>query len=274
MAKRLGQYFLKNKSAVKKIVAALELRAGETVVEIGAGHGELTRELRFRNYDLRIIAIEKDSRLVRELQKKFSSDKNITIIEGDVLKILPSIIRTSPFINRNYKLIGNIPYYLTGKLLRIVGDLRQKPLVCVFTLQKEVGERIIARPPLMNRLAAHIQFWAEPEIVIRLSKEHFAPKPHVDSAAVRLVTRAPHERQRAPAYHKMVSVLFQQPRKTVLNNLRAACAHKEKTSKTGGQETGRTAVADALEQMGIKPESRPHNLSVKDITLIARRFAP
>lgn len=194
MGKKLGQYFLKSNEAIKKIVAALELKTGETVIEIGAGHGELTEELGVRCpsvakavagrqvLGVKIIAIERDEQLVQILKKKFEENKNIEIIEGDVRKELKAISEKC----KVYKLVGNIPYYLTGYLLRQIGELKNKPEVCVLTIQKEVAERIIAQPPKMNRLAASIQFWAIPEIILTLPRSVFKPEPGVESAVIRL----------------------------------------------------------------------------------------
>src|SRR3989344_6086795 len=190
----LGQHFLKNKAKIKKIVEALNLENGDTVIEIGPGHGELTDELGIMNNELRIIAIEKDKNLFKYLKNKFSQDKNIEIIEGDILKIFPSIIHNSSFIIQNYKIVGNIPYYITGYLLRILGELEKKPSLIVLTIQKEVAERICAirqaqGKPKMNLLAASVQFWAEPKIIGYISKKDFRPAPKVDSAIIKLAIK-------------------------------------------------------------------------------------
>ena len=137
--KKLGQHFLTNKTKLQKIVRALDLRADDSVIEIGPGHGELTNELRIKNYELKIIAIEKDEELVRYLQEKFAQDKNIEIIEGDILKILPEFAKSRKLKAKSYKIVGNIPYYITGHLLRIIGELKNKPSLVVLTVQKEVA---------------------------------------------------------------------------------------------------------------------------------------
>lgn len=266
--KYLGQHFLKNKSAIKKIIAALDLRSGDTVVEIGAGHGELTEglnnELRIKNYGIKMLAIEKDGELADQLKEKFVKNKNLEIIKGDALRVLPSLIHNSSFLIHDYKFTGNIPYYITGKLLRTIGELENKPELCVFTLQKEVAERITAVPPKMNRLAASVQFWAKPEIMGHISRKDFEPQPEVDSAIIRL-TRTNAERTRTDAenYYRAVKVLFQQPRKTILNNL-ANCKAQIANSKE--------EITRALEQIGINPQDRPQNLSVDNILQISRLF--
>ena len=177
------------------------------------------------------------------------------------MKILAQLIRQLTVSPINYKLVGNIPYYITGKLLRIVGESEPKPTRSVLTVQKEVAERLSAKPPKMNRLAASVQFWAEPEIIAVLSKNEFRPKPKVDSAVVRLESRIQNLESRKVTpdkYYQAVRILFQQPRKTIMNNLLAA----GKTDKRG-------FFAQELQKIGIDPNARPQNLSIEQILNIS-----
>ena len=274
---------MKNRSAIKKIVAALDLRPGDTVIEIGAGHGELTEEIisnfqfLISNEKLKIVAVEKDGGLAEQLRKKFTG---VEVIEGDALKVLPQLC--SKFHASCFKICGNIPYYITGKLLRILSGLENKPELCVLTLQKEVAERIAAAPPKtnpvrgregsqrtsasngMNRLAASVQFWAEPEIIARISRKDFEPPPEVDSAIIKLETRnMKHETRWAEKYYKTVKILFQQPRKTILNNLIAG----EKLLPIKKED-----LSEKLRKIGINPNDRPQNLSVENIIKISKLF--
>src|SRR3989344_1449389 len=172
----LGQHFLHNKKALQKIADALSLRSGNIVIEVGPGHGELT-ELLLRADGVHVVAIEKDPALVSLLQEKFKDTAAFEAQEGDVRFDLASI--ASRF--DSYKLAGNIPYYLTGFLFRVINELETKPELIVFTLQKEVAERIYSEPPEMNLLAASIQVWAEPKILGILQRGDFSPPPEVDS---------------------------------------------------------------------------------------------
>lgn len=265
--KHLGQHFLKNKSVAKRIVAALELVPGDTVIEIGPGHGELTEVLGqgsgIKGQAVKIVAIEKDRLLADELRKTFSGDKNLEIITGDALRLIPAIIHNSSFKIHGYKLVGNIPYYITGYLLRTIGELATKPSVSVLMMQKEVAERIVAQPPHMSRLAASVQFWAEPKILMHVPKNDFTPPPNVDSAIIALRSRTDADLARTDAdtYYATVRTLFQQPRKTILNNLVATKRAK------------REIFEKNLIKMGIPPENRPQNLSVEDIQRIAQFLA-
>lgn len=258
MGRRLGQYFLTDQITLKKIVGLLNIDRNDTVIEIGPGHGELTDELRIKNKELRIIAIEKDEKLVQFLQQKFAADKNIEIIHGDALKILPSIIRNSPFVIQNYKIIGNIPYYITGYLLRVVSELEKKPSLIVLTIQKEVAERICAGPPQMNLLAASIQVWAEPKIEMIIKRGLFSPPPKVDSAVIRLVTKEP--TIEGEIYYPFIKALFKQPRKTILNNI------------SSGLNKPKIEVEKILNQNKISYSLRPQALNISQITSLARVF--
>lgn len=249
MSKRLGQHFLINTAALKKIAAALEIKPGDIIVEIGPGHGELTKELRSKNKEVRVIAIEKDRRLAEDLRRKFADGKNVEIAEGDALRLLPSVTQNLKPIT--YKVAGNIPYYITGHLLRVIGCLEPKPERCVFTVQKEVAERLAAQPPRMNRMAASVQFWAEPKILFSLPKSDFYPPPKVNSTAILFITKE-YPKTAAENYYRTVKILFRQPRKTLLNNLIGAGLSRKEAN-------------EILERSGLSPDLRSQNLNIQDI---------
>lgn len=267
MSKRLGQHFLVTTSALKKIAAALEVKPGDTIIEIGPGHGELTNELLAVSFELleksklatKVIAIEKDAKLARRLKERFSEKAVVDVIEGDVLIVLPDVVKNYKLKATSYKLTGNIPYYVTGYLLRTIGDLEPKPERCVFTVQKEVAERLTAVPPRMNRLAASVQFWAEPRILTVLPGSGFRPRPKVDSAVVVLKTRGFKPGTNPQAYYKAVRVLFQQPRKTLSNNLTEAGLSRKDAN-------------EVLKRNGLDPDLRPQNLDIQDILRIGDDF--
>jgi 16S rRNA (adenine1518-N6/adenine1519-N6)-dimethyltransferase len=185
MPQRLGQHFLKNTSALRLIVKTLNPQDDETVIEIGPGHGELTEFLQIANRKSQMVLIEKDKNLYGALKEKFKDDSRITITEGDALEQLSLIVaQLSNSSVANYNIVGNIPYYITGHLFRVISELDHSPKRCVFTIQKEVAERICAEPPKMNRLAASVQYWATPSIVKILPASDFNPKPKVASAII------------------------------------------------------------------------------------------
>ncbi len=243
---------MKDKKALKKIVRALELKNGDVVIEIGPGHGELTKEILNEFKDLKtrgfkIIAIEKDPTLVDSIEC-LASSKNLRIIEGDALKVLPTL-------NTGYKLVGNIPYYITGRLLRVIGDLTKGPKLAVLTLQKEVAERLTAGPPKMNLLAASVQFWGRPEIIGFISKKSFKPSPKVDSAIVKILPRQGQATEKqSKVYYGLIKILFKQPRKTILNNL------------SEGLGLSKKEVEPELKRLGLGPSSRGESLNLAEIS--------
>ena len=284
---KLGQHFLKNATVLEKIVDTLALMDGDRVIEIGSGHGELTMPLALaaRSKRCEIFCIEKDHALIVGLEA-FATKENIAdddtgqntrinIIEGDALKLLPEVVSEKIDTAKvpHYKIVGNIPYYITGKLLRVVSELEHKPERTVLVVQKEVAERICAAPPDMNRLAASVQFWADAKIIALVSRKDFSPPPEVDSAVIVLDTKisagksvpksATHgggTRKLNPAlYYRAVRAIFAQPRKTLLNNLSAAA----------GKTIKKNDVAAQIEKIGINPDARPQDLGIEQIASIA-----
>ena len=221
--KSLGQHFLINKKALLTVAESLGVSTEYTIIEVGAGHGELT-DLLIASPAQKIITIEKDHELAELLKAKYRSvgttesiADRLTVLEGDALKDLVRVIEN---LKTPYVLAGNIPYYITGYLLRIVGDMQNKPLRTVFTIQKEVAERICAEAPDMNRLAACVQIWGTPHIAMKLKPNDFNPPPSIDSAIIVIETKKDMPSGTSLAnYYETVGILFQQPRKTILNNL-------------------------------------------------------
>ncbi|MBI5153033.1 MAG: ribosomal RNA small subunit methyltransferase A [Parcubacteria group bacterium] len=222
---RLGQHFLINKAVLSRIVAAINPQPNETIIEVGPGHGELTEEIRKQNTESRLILIEKDEKLARDLKEKYLSDQNIEIITGDALKTIPSLIQDTRYkiLDTPYKVVGNIPYYLTGFLLRTLLELEHPPKEIVFTIQKEVAERIVAKPPHMNLLAVSVQYFGTPELVFAIPKSDFNPPPKIDSATIRITPRSVPEpvegQQSNKTFFTLIKAGFSHPRKLLINNL-------------------------------------------------------
>ena len=263
MNKRLGQHFLINESAIKKIVAALDLEPTDIIIEIGPGKGALTDELASqltgKSGYKKLILIEKDRDLAAGLYKKYFQNKQIEIINDDALKALLKLTGKK----NNYKIIGNIPYYITGKLLRILSELEKKPELTVLMVQKEVAERIFSSPPQMNLLAAAVQFWAEPKILLTLKPEDFDPPPKINSAVIKLTTI--NKRQLTSdndKYYKLLHIIFKQPRKTLMNNLKS------------GLDLSKNDIERALSSLKIDKNSRPQNLSLKQIKALITIIQP
>jgi len=306
MGQKLGQHFLKNKKILHAIAEATELRVGETVIEIGPGHGELTEYLSAKGGSLpdggrdasggkskncKMILIEKDKILAEQLKKRFEKDKNIKIICGDALKILPRIVsslsrkssslatssgggslpdgkRRAPSAkNPNYIIVGNIPYYITGYLLRTIQELEKRPARTVVMIQKEVALRMVKKPPEMNLLAASVAYWADAKIVMSVPKKEFSPQPKIDSAVIALYTKKTHLKNRGKEeekYYKTLATLFKQPRKTIKNNITLSY-RSANACNMGNKEK----LFEKLEKAGIHIEWRPQNLGVDEIKKVA-----
>ena len=259
--KSLGQHFLINKKALLTVAESLKITPDETVIEIGAGHGELT-DLLIASPAKKIITIEKDHELAELLKEKYrnvGTSKDITdrltIIEGDALKDLAPIIEG---LDTPYVLAGNIPYYITGHLLRIVGDMNIKPLRAIFTIQKEVALRICAEAPDMNRLASCVQIWGVPKIAMKLAPNDFNPPPTIDSAIIAIETKnALLTDESLKNYYETVGILFQQPRKTLLNNL------------SDGFNIPKEKALALLKEADLQGTERPENLDIETIQKIS-----
>jgi len=216
--KRLGQVFLKNKAFLSKIIKAGEISSKDTVLEIGPGKGVLTEAL--LQAGAKVLAIEKDPQLVIFLKEKFQNNKNLTIIEADIRDFLKNKEFNAQYsvLNTQYKVLGNIPYYLTSHLLQLLLELKHQPEVIVLMIQKEVAQRIIVQPPKMNLLAVSVQFFAKPEIITYVPKSAFWPQPKVDSSIIKLSPMS-FPRKRESQFFQVVKAGFSHPRKLLISNL-------------------------------------------------------
>jgi 16S rRNA (adenine1518-N6/adenine1519-N6)-dimethyltransferase len=250
--KKLGQHFLRNAEVLQTIVDALAIAEGDRVIEIGPGHGELTTPLlrAASGKHCEIVCIEKDHALIEGLE---ALAPEIKIVEGDVLKLLPELMTAES------KIIGNIPYYITGKLLRVISELEHQPKRAVLLVQKEVAERICAAPPAMNRLAASVQFWADAEIIARVPRKDFSPVPDVDSAVIILKNKTARPSVDPALYYRAVRAIFAQPRKTLLNNLSAR-------AKNG---VAKEDIVKIMRGIGVDSAARPQDLDIKAVASIA-----
>ncbi len=219
--KKLGQIFLKNQKIVEEIIKTLNPQTDELIIEIGPGKGILTEPL--IKSGAMIMAVEKDKSLCDFLKEKFSSSKNLSIINQDIRDFLKSRKFKEIIKNKDYKIVGNIPYYLTSYLLRLLMELKEKPKTIVVMVQKEVAQRIIAQPPKMNLLAVLIQFYFKPSLIKIVKKGNFLPIPKVDSAIIKLEPYY-NEYNTNPFFErkfiKIVKTGFSHPRKTLGNNLK------------------------------------------------------
>ena len=252
----LGQNFLSNQAVLERIVAAAELTPDDAVLEIGAGLGTLT-ELLARDAG-RVVAVELDERLIPVLQSTLAGFENATLIQGDILALDPAaLINASNF---QYKVVANLPYYITSAVLRHLLEASLKPQCIVVTVQREVAERIVAKPGKMSLLAVSVQFYGRPRLLFRVKPGSFYPSPEVESAAVRvdLYPTPLVGVEDAETFFRVVRAGFSQRRKQLRNTLAA------------GLRRSPAEVAAKLEMVGVDPRRRAQTLSLEEWVGVAR----
>jgi len=261
---KLGQNFLQSKRISAQIANVAKLKPDDIVLEIGPGKGILTEKILERAK--KVIAVEKDKALVELLKEKFTEEiksGKLKLIHDDILKFNP----TSYALNaKRYKVVANIPYYITSRILRVFLESDAWPESMILMVQREVAERIVAKPPHMNVLALSVQVYGTPKIEFKVSKKHFSPKPKVDSAVITIsdISRdfftnpdrggdsnvAGNEISEKDFFH-LIKTGFAQKRKMLINNL--------KNLKEGSLEPKKI-----LEKCKIQPKARAENLSIND----------
>ncbi len=199
--KRLGQHFLTDPRILESIADAGDVTGRDTVLEIGPGLGHLTRVLAARAE--RVVAVELDTGLAARLKTEFAATPNVAIVQGDILTRDPIewIKQAKPregvrppeaFAPEggapapSFKVVANLPYYITSAILRLLLEARHKPTAIVVLVQREVAQRMLAKPPAMNVLAVSVQFFAQARLVRTIAPGAFFPRPKVESAVVRL----------------------------------------------------------------------------------------
>lgn len=248
-----GQNFLISPAILRQIVEAAELTPDDWVIEVGPGPGNLTRLL--AQAAGRVVAVEVDPGLFDLLQNNLSACPNVTPVLGDVRNLTPQELLEmagNSEVARPYKVVANLPYYLTSPVLRQFLEASPPPRLMVVTVQWEVAQRAVASPPHMSLLSVAIQFYGTPEIVRKVRAGAFYPRPRVDSAILRIRTRAPAvwPHPKPAAYFRVAAAGFAQRRKQLRNALSQSL------------EIPAQKVAEALEDAGIAPARRAESLTL------------
>ncbi|MEI6494707.1 MAG: 16S rRNA (adenine(1518)-N(6)/adenine(1519)-N(6))-dimethyltransferase RsmA [bacterium] len=218
--KSLGQNWLKSPSALSAIVAAGDIQSSDIVLEIGPGQGALTTDLLKRAG--KVIAIEKDRRLIDLLKEKFATDieaNKFDLIEADILDFDLAPLN---FYDVPYKLIANIPYYITGQIIRKFLEAENQPKLMVLMLQKEVANRIVAGDKKESILSISVKVYGEPKYIKTVPRGAFSPAPNVDSAIL-LINNISKKNFVNVAEDKFFAILkqgFAQKRKKLISNLK------------------------------------------------------
>ncbi len=246
--KSLGQNFLVEESALKQVVAAAAIDSDSCVLEIGPGLGHLTRYLGAAAR--RVVAVELDHELIPVLQEVLSSYTNVTLVQGDILKMDPAALVGEA----GYLVVANIPYYITSNLIRRQLEAPLKPARLVLTVQKEVAERICAGPGDLSLLALSVQVYGKPVIAARIPAGAFFPPPEVDSAVLRvdLYSQPLLPAAQTGIFFRLIKAGFSQKRKTLRNALSAGLAWKPERA------------AALLVAAGIDPQRRAETLSLEE----------
>lgn len=242
--KTYGQNFLIDKNVVRKIVAASDIKPGEAVLEVGPGTGALTGALVAAG--AKVTAVEADRDLIPALREKFGDA--IDLVEGDILSYTLPPTR--------YKLIANIPYNITSKLLETFLTTESPPSRMVLMVQREVADRILAIPPDMSLLSVVCQLYADVSKVANVPAGAFRPIPKVDSAVVKLDTR--HQIPDTERIVRLAKAGFSSRRKQLHGNLSAAGVASSQS------------VKDALTTLGLPSTARAENLSVHNWIQLSR----
>jgi 16S rRNA (adenine1518-N6/adenine1519-N6)-dimethyltransferase len=253
--KSLGQHFLIDKQALDRIVAAAELTPQDVVIEVGPGLGVLTKELAKRAG--RVIAVEADGGMASALKEVVTDSSNITIVNSDVLQIDPGSLVAElglEDVSLRYKVVANIPYYITSAILRYFLEAPCKPSMMVVMVQKEVGKAIVAQPGDMSILAVSVQFYGKPAIVGHVTSRSFYPPPKVDSVILRidLYEQPQVSVSGTSEFFRVVRAGFSAPRKQLRNSL--------------AQGLGISALesADMLERANIDSKRRAETLNLQE----------
>lgn len=247
--KGLAQHFLIDADTVTQILAAADISTADTVIEVGPGLGVLTREL--VKVAGKIVAIELDGRLVQVLRRDLAAWQNLTVIEADVLKTEPGSVLGGA---SEYKLVANLPYYITSSAIRHFLEASVKPRLMVVMVQKEVAEQITAQPGRMSLLSVSVQLYGAPRIVAQVPSHAFYPAPDVDSAVLRIEVypRAKVASDHIPEFFDLVRAGFSANRKQLINSL------------SRGLGMTKDEVLPLLAKADIDPKRRAETLTIEE----------
>jgi len=243
--KSFGQNWLRDEYVLDEILKSAQIVSEDYVLEVGPGLGTLTQKLVATGAN--VVAVEADQDLLPRLGSMFQGKANFELINDDILKF------DLTKLNKDYKVVANIPYYLTSNLLRTLLESNNPPSAMVLLVQKEVAQRIMAKPGQMSVLAFSVQYYAKSEYIMDVKKELFDPVPKVDSAVIKI------SRGQKPAFEADIKKLFRL--------VKAGFGEKRKmlrNSISGGLGIDTSLVENLLEDCKLKPTARAQELSLKD----------
>lgn len=264
--KSLGQNFLTELNILRKIVEAAQINEQTNVIEIGPGIGALTEQLAKKAHQ--VLAYEIDERLLPILSDSLSDYANVTIVHEDILKVDLHKDLTHYFVDTlPIKVVANLPYYITTPIMMKLIESELPIVEMVVMMQKEVAERISAKPgsKAYGSLSIAAQFYMEAEIAFIVPKTAFVPQPNVDSAILKLTKRTEPivQVEDEKSFFRLVKGSFQQRRKTLWNNLLATYGKNEETLEK---------VKAALESAEIDAKRRAETLSIGEFAKLSNQL--
>ncbi|HZS77148.1 MAG TPA: 16S rRNA (adenine(1518)-N(6)/adenine(1519)-N(6))-dimethyltransferase RsmA [Ktedonobacteraceae bacterium] len=246
--KAFGQNFLVDRNVLRRIIEAAEVTKDDTVLEVGAGTGVLTRELAKRAR--RVVAVELERDMLTLLRKTTRPFSNVELVERNLLYVNPVDL----FDSEPYKLVANLPYYITAPTFRHFLESENAPRLLVVMVQYEVAQRIVAAPGDLSLLGVSIQFYGRPEIIARVPAGAFYPAPKVDSAILRVEVRddVPLTSAERDRFFRVVQAGFAEKRKQLHNSLTHHLHYKNEQ------------VRSWLQEAGVNPSRRAETLSIEE----------
>jgi 16S rRNA (adenine1518-N6/adenine1519-N6)-dimethyltransferase len=254
--KSLGQNFLFDKNIISQIIGLAGITAQTTVLEIGAGPGNLTRNL--ANCSRRVVAVELDGRFLPLLEQAGASHPNLEVVHANILKLdLDTLMG-----NAGYIVVANLPYYITSAVIRKLLETQLKPSCLVLTVQKEVALRLCAKPGELSLLAVSVRVYGEPRLAMNIPAGAFYPVPKVDSAVVLINT---HPSPLIPVenltlFFRIVKAGFSQKRKMLRNTIAA------------GLRIPQPVCEQLLSAAGIDPARRAQTLDPAEWVKLTYEF--
>jgi len=265
--KGLGQNFLTDATILERIAQAAELGPNDVVLEVGAGTGALTTYL--ARAAGQVIALEFDRRLKPILEDELSSFDNVSVVQGDILALDPAdligeVSERSEASLPHYKVVANLPYYITSAILRHILEAQRRPDLMVVTVQREVAQRIVANPGDMSVLSVSVQFYGDPELLFSIKPGSFYPSPDVESAVVKIDVHAtpPLRPDKIDGFFQIVRAGFSQRRKQLHNSLSAGL----------GERISKHEAAARLDGADVDPRRRAQSLTVEEWVRVTQAF--
>lgn len=258
--KSLGQNFLKSKSALTTIIETANPNTDDVILEIGPGKGALTEKL--LSFSGKVIAVEKDDALFEFLSEKFNheiKEKNLDLIHGDILDFDQSVFGF--YKNHGYKIVANIPYNITGQIIRKFLTGTPKPSSMVLLVQKEVSDRIVARDGKESLLSLSVKLYGTPKYIKKVPARDFSPAPKVDSAILHIkdIQSPQLTSKEEEVFFEVLHAGFSHKRKILIGNL--------------SQKYSKEKILTLFSTLGLNEKIRAEDLSLKDWLELAKKLS-